>query len=94
MTLDYYKSYLEPIFNRTIEKLVEKGYIYNDKESHNGWFKFLKDITEIKVLNADVNYKYISFDTYRDMFDNDYKRLAMLDVFEMQFKKELIRKVE
>lgn len=95
MTLDYYKQYLEPIFQRTCEKLSSKGYMYKEGENIecNGWLKFIKDITEVIVISPEVKYKYISFEKYKEIFQDDYLKLAKLDVFENQFKKELIRKV-
>ena len=93
MTLDYYKQYLEPIFIRTCEVLSNKGYIYKDDPElpYNGWMKFIKDITEIIVICPYIKYKCMSFRNYKKTFHNDYKRLAMLDIFEHRFKKELIK---
>ena len=95
MTLDYYKQYLEPIFQRTCEKLSSKGYVYKEGENIecNGWLKFIKDITEIIVVSQNVKYKFITFEKYKETFKHDYVQLAKLDVFENQFKKELLRKV-
>ena len=94
MTADYYKQSLEPILLRTCNRLYEKGYLYNaDEPELNGWLKFLKDITDIQVLAPDVKVLNMSFDFYRNTFINDYKKLAMLEIFENRFKKELIRKV-
>ena len=94
MTEDYYKQSLEPILLRTCNRLYEKGYLYNaDEPELNGWLKFLKDITDIQVLAPDVKVFNMSFDFYRNTFQNDYKKLAMLEIFENRFKKELIRKV-
>lgn len=95
MTLDYYKQFLEPILIKTCETLANKGYIYKDDPElpYNGWMKFIKDITEIIVVSSEVKYKFISFKKYKDMFKIDYKRLAMLDIFEHRFKKELIKKL-
>lgn len=94
MTADYYKQTLEPILLRTCTRLYEKGYLYNaDELELNGWLKFLKDITDIQVLAPDVKVLNMSFDFYRNTFINDYKKLAMLEIFENRFKKELIRKV-
>jgi hypothetical protein len=94
MTADYYKQFLEPILLRTCNRLYEKDYLYNaDEPELNGWLKFLKDITDIQVLALDVKVVNMSFDFYRNTFINDYKKLAMLEIFENRFKKELIRKV-
>jgi hypothetical protein len=94
MTADYYKQSLEPILLRTCNRLYEKGYLYDANEPElNGWLKFLKDITDIEVLAPDVKVFNMSFDFYRNTFKNDYKKLAMLEIFENRFKKELIRKV-
>lgn len=94
MTADYYKQSLEPILLRTCNRLYEKGYLYDANEPElNGWLKFLKDITDIQVLAPDVKVLNMSFDFYRNTFINDYKKLAMLEIFENRFKKELIRKV-
>ena len=94
MTADYYKKSLEPILLRTCNRLYEKGYLYDANEPElNGWIKFLKDITDIEVLAPDVKVFNMSFDFYRNSFKNDYKKLAMLEIFENRFKKELIRKV-
>jgi hypothetical protein len=95
MTLDYYKQYLEPIFQRTCEKLSSKGYVYKEGDNIecNGWLKFIKDITEVIVISPEVKYKNISFEKYKKLYEHDYVQLAKLDVFENQFKKELIRKV-
>jgi hypothetical protein len=94
MTADYYKQSLEPILLRTCNRLYEKGYLYDANEPElNGWIKFLKDITDIEVLAPDVKVFNMSFDFYRNSFKNDYKKLAMLEIFENRFKKELIRKV-
>lgn len=94
MTADYYKQYLEPTLLRTCNRLYEKGYLYNaDEPELNGWLKFLKDITDIQILAPDVKVLNMSFDFYRNTFRNDYKKLAMLEIFENRFKKELIRKV-
>lgn len=94
MTADYYKQSLEPILLRTCNRLYEKSYLYNaDEPEVNGWLKFLKDITDINVLAPDVKVLNMSFDFYRKTFISDYKKLAMLEIFENRFKKELIRKV-
>ena len=93
MTEEYYKLTLEPILLRTCEKLYEKGYIYNETIPElNGWKKFLKDITNI-IITTDYKLYAISFNYYRGHFTSDYKRLAMLDIFEHRFKKELIKKL-
>ena len=94
MTNVYYKLTLEPILLRTCEKLYEKGYIYNETIPElNGWKKFLKDITEIIVITPEIKLYRISFGYYKNQFRSDYKRLAMLDIFEHRFKKELIKKL-
>ena len=93
MTEDYYKQSLEPILLQTCNRLYKKGYMYNeDANEVNGWFKFLKDITDIQIIVPDVKVLIMSFDFYKQTFKNDYKRVAMADIFENQFKKELIRK--
>jgi hypothetical protein len=93
MTEDYYKQTLEPVLLRTCQKLYEKGYIYNETIPElNGWKKFLKDITNI-IITTDYKLYAISFNYYRGHFTSDYKRLAMLDIFEHRFKKELIKKL-
>jgi hypothetical protein len=94
MTADYYKQSLEPILQRTCNRLSEKGYLYDaDEPELNGWLKFLKDITDIEVLAPVVKVFNMSFDFYRNTFKYDYKKFAMLEIFENRFKKELIRKV-
>jgi hypothetical protein len=97
MTADYYKQSLEPILLRTCNCLYEKGYLYNaDEPELNGWLKFLKDITDTQACAPDVKEVKViimCFDLYRNTFQFDYKKLAMLDIFENRFKKELIRKV-
>lgn len=93
MTEDYYNNTIEPILLRTCKHLFTKDYVYNENEPElNGWLKFLKDITDIKIPVPDVKIKIMSFDFYKTNFQNDYKRLAMLDIFENRFKKELLRK--
>lgn len=93
MTEDYYKQSLEPILLQTCNRLYKKGYMYNeDANEVNGWFKFLKDITDIQIIVPDVKVLIMSFDFYKQTFKNDYKRVAMAEIFENQFKKELIRK--
>ena len=92
MTQDYYKKILEPILMRTCERLYEKGYLYNaDEPELNGWLKFLKDITDIQVLSSDIKIFNMSFEFYRNIFKDNYKRLAMAEIFENRFKKELVK---
>ena len=93
MTEDYYKLALEPILLRTCKHLASKDYVYDETVPElNGWLKFLKDITDIKIPQPDIKVYVMSFDFYRDMYKDDYKKLAFLEIFETRFKKELCKK--
>jgi hypothetical protein len=94
MTEDYYKLTLEPILLRTCKHLASKDYVYDETVPElNGWLKFLKDITDIEIPKPGIKVFVISFDFYRNMNEDDYKKLALLEIFEIRFKKELCKKV-
>ena len=104
MTEETYNRTLGEIFHRTCRSLCDAGYVYSEKEKElNGWLKFIKDITRIEVVNENVKYKIVAFVNLNDgkPFDTTdgnytmekYRQNAILDIFEEQFKKELIRKV-
>ena len=94
MTEDHYKLTIEPILLRTCKHLAGKDYVYDETVPElNGWLKFLKDITDIEIPKPGIKVFVVSFDFYRNMYKDDYKKLAMLEIFETRFKKELCKKV-
>jgi len=93
ITEDYCKLTLEPILVRTCEHLARKDYVYDETVPKlNGWLKFIKDITDIKIPQHGIKVYVISFNFYRNMHKDDYKKLALLEIFENRFKKELCKK--
>ena len=83
ITEDYCKLTLEPILVRTCEHLARKDYVYDETVPKlNGWLKFIKDITDIKIPQHGIKVYVISFNFYRNMHKDDYKKLALLEIFE------------
>lgn len=88
MTEPYFNKHIKPIFDNTCKILFEKGYIYNKDLEMNGWPKFVNDITELVILKQNAIYNNICFQYGREIFSNDYKKLALLELFENRFKKK------
>lgn len=82
MTYDYYVDTFAIDLENICKNCENEGYV-------NDWNKFVKKITDIKVIKNTTVY-IINFDTYKDNIDN-YRGKIMMELFELEFKKYFAR---
>ena len=83
MTYQYYEQSLKIDFENICKICEKEGYI-------NDWNKFIKQITDIKVIN-ETTILVIDFDMYKEMCSDNYKNLVLFELFELEFKKYYAR---
>jgi len=83
MTKKYFITSLKEDFNQICEICNKKGYI-------NNWEKFLKEITNIKIVNQ-TTVLNIDFGYYKEQITDNYHKIILMELFELEFKKYYAR---
>ncbi len=83
MTQKYFESTLKKDFQLTIEICIKKGY-------RNDWIEFIKEITDIEIIQNTKHFK-INFNECKTKFKDNCKKMVLFEFFEIEFKKCLLR---
>jgi hypothetical protein len=78
-------------FEHSLKKdLTQINKICNEEGYQNDWVKFLKEITNIKIVEK-TKVHVIDFNDYKQKCSGNYRKLVMLELFELEFKKYFAR---
>jgi hypothetical protein len=83
MTQQYFDSTLKKDFGIITQKCIDEGY-------QNDWGKFMKEITTIKITEKTKVFN-INFDEYKNICKDNYRKLVLFELFELEFKKHFAR---
>ncbi len=83
MTQKYFDSTLKKDFGIITQKCIDEGY-------QNDWGKFMKEITTIKIIEKTKVFT-INFDEYKNICKDNYRKLVLFELFELEFKKHFAR---
>jgi guanylate kinase len=83
MTQHYFDSTLKKDFGFITQKCIDEGY-------QNDWGKFMKEITTIKITEKTKVFN-INFDEYKNICKDNYRKLVLFELFELEFKKHFAR---
>ena len=70
--------------------LTEINKICVKEEYDNDWVKFMKEITNIKIVEK-TKVLVIDFNDYKLRCNDNYRKIVMLELFELEFKKYFAR---
>ena len=83
MTQKYFEHSLKIDLTEINKICVKEGY-------DNDWKKFMKEITNIKIVEK-TKVLVIDFNDYKLRCNDNYRKLVMLELFELEFKKYFAR---
>jgi hypothetical protein len=83
MTQKYFDQTLKEDFKHICEICIKKNYI-------NDWIKFMNEITTIKIMERTKVF-VIDFNDYKQKCNDNYRKLVLLELFELEFKKYYAR---
>jgi hypothetical protein len=83
MTKKYFDDTLKEDLKQIYEICINEGY-------RNDWIKFMKEITNIKIVEK-TKVHVIDFNDYKLRYTENYRKLVMLELFELEFKKYYAR---
>jgi hypothetical protein len=84
MTQKYFEQTLKEDLKQICEICIKESY-------QNDWSKFMKEITNIKIVE-NTKVFIIDFNEYKEKCDENYSKLVLFELFELEFKKYFARK--
>jgi hypothetical protein len=83
MTQKYFDQTLKKDFTEITKVCIKESY-------QNDWSKFMKEITNIKIEDKTKVF-VIDFNDYKQKCKSNYRKLVLLELFELEFKKYFAR---
>ncbi len=83
MTQRYFEQTLKEDLKQICEICIKESY-------QNDWSKFMKEITNIKIQDKTKIF-VIDFNDYKQKCSENYRKLVLLELFELEFKKYYAR---